>query len=280
MNTTIAPAPSAAVRPSERRLSATAQRSGGIGRMLWRQITAEFLKLWRVPAFSIPTILFPVIFFVLFGIPNARQTTDTGISVAQIILASLTAYGLMNIALFSFGAGVANERGQGWMKLVRATPMPAWVYFAAKLVMALMFAALICMLMFPLAIVGADVRLAGSQWSMLLLNLVLGLLPFALIGFAIGYWGGPNSAVPIANVAGLILGFGSGLLIPLDGLPAFMRVIAPYLPTYHYGQLVWSTVGAGDGATGTHVLWLLGTALIFGALAVWGYRRDQGQQYG
>lgn len=268
------------VGTSERRLSATARRSGGTAQMVRQQIKAEFLKLWRIPAFSIPTILFPVLFFVLFGIPSARQTTDTGISVAQIILASLTAYGLMNIALFSFGVGIASERGQGWMKLVRATPMPPWVYFAAKLVMALLFAAAICMLMFPVAIVGANVRMPAAQWGALLLNLVLGLLPFTLIGFAIGYWAGPNSAVPIANVAGLILGFGSGLLIPLEGLPTFMQRIAPYLPTYHYGQLVWGAVGAGEGSMGTHMLWLVGTAIVFGLLAVWGYRRDQGKQYG
>ena len=48
----------------------------------------------------------------------------------------------------------------------------------------------------------------------------------------------------------------------------------------HYGQLVWGAVGAGDGSTGTHLLWLLGTAIMFGLLAVWGYRRDQGKQYG
>lgn len=264
----------------QRHLSSTAIRSGGVPRMLWQQIKTEFLKLWRIPAFSIPTILFPVLFFVLFGIPNARQTTDNGISVARIILASLTAYGLMNIALFSFGVGIANERGQGWMKLVRATPMPSWIYFAAKMVMALLFAAAICLLMFPVAIVGAHVRMPGSQWSTLVISLVLGLLPFTLIGFAIGYWAGPNSAMPVANVAGLILGFGSGLLIPLDGLPGFMRVIAPYLPTYHYAQLVWRAVGAGDGQTGTHVVWLGGTAVVFGLLAVWGYRHDQGQQYG
>ena len=264
----------------KRRLSATSIKSGGKVHMLQQQIKAEFLKLWRIPAFSISTILFPVLFFVLFGIPNARQTTDTGVSVAQIILASLTAYGLMNIALFSFGVGIAAERGQGWMKLVRATPMPAWIYFAAKLVMALLFAAAICLLMFPVAIVGANVRMPGSQWGALLLNLVLGLMPFVLIGFAIGYWAGPNSAVPIANVAGLVLGFGSGLLIPLDGLPAFMQRMAPYLPTYHYGQLVWGAVGVNNGQTGTHLLWLLGTMIVFGLLAVWGYRRDQGKQYG
>jgi hypothetical protein len=39
-------------------------------------------------------------------------------------------------------------------------------------------------------------------------------------------------------------------------------------------------VGADDGKFGTHVLWLISTTLVFGALAVWGYRHDQGQQYG
>jgi ABC-2 type transport system permease protein len=146
--------------------------------------------------------------------------------------------------------------------------------------MALLFALLICALMFTFAIAAAGVRLSLGTWLRLTVSLLLGLMPFATIGFAIGYWAGPNSAAPIAQFGYMLLSFASGLLVPLEGLPSFVQRIAPYLPTYHYAHLAWSAVGADDGKLAQHLIWLLATALVFGALAVWGYRRDQGQQYG
>ena len=273
----IQPAPVAGV---ERPLSPTTIKSGSVVNMLRQQITTEFLKMWRLPIFSISTIAFPVFFFIMFGIPNAKETLDNGARFGQYILASMSAYGLLGIAFFSFGVGVAVERGQGWMKLIKATPMPSWIYFVARMVMALIFAALICSVMFPVAIVGAGVAMPLAQWLRLVVTLLLGMLPFTTIGFTIGYWAGPNSAAPIAQFGYFLLAFASGLWVPIAQLPAFVQTIAPFLPTYHYAQLAWGAVGADDGQFMTHVLWLVGTTLVFGALAAWGYRRDQGQQYG
>ena len=56
------------------------------------------------------------------------------------LLATYGAFGVMNVALFGFGVGVAIERGQGWMLFKRATPMPPFAYFFGKLAMALLFA--------------------------------------------------------------------------------------------------------------------------------------------
>jgi ABC-2 type transport system permease protein len=268
------------VDANPRHLSATTVKNGGVVPMLWRQITAEFMKQWRLPVFSIFTIGFPVFLFIIFGLPNASQTLPDGTSVGRYFMASMSAYGLLGVAFFSFGIGVAVERGQGWMKLIKATPMPSWVYFVARMVMALLFALIICLALFPVAIIGAGVRMPVTQWLTLTISLLLGLLPFTTIGFTIGYWAGPNSAAPIAQFGYFLLAFASGLWVPFSQLPRFVQTIAPYLPTYHYAQIVWRAVGADDGKLATHGLWLIGTTLVFGALAMWGYRRDQGQQYG
>ena len=102
--------------------------------MLLQQARSEFIKLWRIPMFSIPTLVFPVLLFLLFGAPNAQETLPGGVSLGKYVMASFAAYGVLGIAFFSFGIGVASERGQGWTKLVRATPVPPWVYFAGNAV--------------------------------------------------------------------------------------------------------------------------------------------------
>ncbi|GAC1556670.1 MAG: ABC transporter permease [Herpetosiphon sp.] len=261
-------------------LSPTAVHSGRWASMFGQQIRAEFLKLWRIPAFSVSTLMFPVILFLLFGVPYARQTMADGTSAGKYLLASFSAYGLLGVAFFSFGVGVASERGQGWMRLLRATPLPTTIFIAAKVVMALLFAVLVLALLFPLAFFAGHVRMPVQQWSLLFIYLVVGVLPFSTVGFALGYLAGPNSAAPIANLIYLPLSFASGLWQPLESMPAFVQKIAPFLPPYHYGQLVRRAVGVDDGHTGQHIVWLIGTAVVFGLVALWGYRRDQGKLYG
>ncbi|MFO7168710.1 MAG: ABC transporter permease [Chloroflexota bacterium] len=269
-----------AAPPFDRQLNPTALRSGQLGPMLLRQAHSEFIKLWRIPMFSVPTLLFPILLFLLFGVPNATETLPGGGVAGPYMMASFGAYGLLGIAFFSFGIGVANERAQGWMKLVRATPMPAWVYFAGKLVTALAFSALLLIFLFLFAAVVAGVRMPLGTWALLGATLVTGMLPLTTAGFALGYWAPPNSAAAIANLVYLPTAYASGFLMPVALLPPFVQALAPYLPPYHYGQLAWRAVGVDDGQAALHIAWLFGTALLFGALAVWGYRRDNGRQFG
>lgn len=276
--------------PADRVLSPGAVPGRGITGLLLEQIRVEFIKYWRIPAFVVGTVAFPVMLFLLFGLSNSGQTLPQGTSVGAFLLTSFSAYGLIGVALFGFGVGVATERGQGWMKLLRATPMPAWTLFAAKIVMSLLFGTLVLLLMAAVGSLFAGVRLGALEWLRWGATLLLGALPFSTLGFALGYLAGPNSASPIANLVYLPLSFASGLFVPLSNLPEFLRDIAGYLPTYHYGQLAWGTigdrsdlaliVGASSGDFAQHAAWLLGTFVLFGALALIGYRRDEGKQYG
>ncbi|HEX5690331.1 MAG TPA: ABC transporter permease, partial [Roseiflexaceae bacterium] len=210
--------------PIDRYLSTTARRSGQIVPMLLQQARSEFTKLWRIPMFSVPTLLFPILLFLLFGVPNGPATPA---------MASFAAYGVLGIAFFSFGIGVASERGQGWTKLVRATPMPAWVYFAGKMLMALFFTAVLLVTLFLVAAIVAGVRMPIGRWALLGVTLVLGMLPLVTAGFALGYWAGPNSAAAVANLIYLPIAYASGFLMPMHALPQFVQSITPYLPPYH-----------------------------------------------
>jgi len=107
------------------------------------------------------------------------------------------------------------------------------------------------------------------------------MIPFVALGLLIGYVAGPNSAAAIANLIFLPLSFASGLFVPLAFMPTFIQQIAPYLPAYRTAQLAWTTIGAGDGSPlGVHLLWLGGYTVLFLALALAAYRRDEGKNYG
>ena len=241
----------------------------------------EFLKQVRMPAYALPAITFPVMFYLLFGIMFGGARSAGPTTVATYMLATYGAFGVIGSALFGFGVGVAVERGQGWMTLKRATPMPPLAYFIAKLAMAATFAGIIVALLSLTGVLFGSVRLPAAAWARLFGTLLLGAVPFCAIGLALGYFAGPNSSPAIVNLIYLPLSFASGLWIPIEMLPATIKNAAPWLPPYHLAQLALSAIGAGrGGATWAHALALAGFALVGLGVALIGYRREEDRTWG
>lgn len=271
--------------PTERHLSPGSRRSPGLFALVFEQARAEFLQNLRAPEFLVGTVAIPVLLFLMFGLPNANDTLPGGTRVSTLMMVSFGAYGVLSLAIFTFGVDVASERGRGWLTLMRATPLPAWVYFAGKLAMVALFGMLILLALFGTGYLLAGVRLPLGGWLATFGMLLAGALSFSTLGFALGYLARPKAASTVANLVYLPLSFASGFFFPLSELPQVVQRLAPYLPTYHYGQLAWRAVAApGDaaafvgwsgGSVLEHSLWLLGCFTTFGLLAVWGYRRDQ-----
>ena len=251
-----------------------------IGPMLWRQTRAEFLKLWRNPGFSVFSLLMPAIFFAFFGLPNTHNT-EGNVSAGRYILASFAAYGAISVMLFSFGVGVAVERGQRMNVLMRATPLRPMVYLLARVVTAVAFAFLMLLVLFAFAAIAGGIRMDAAMWLTLTVRLLLGALPFIALGFAVGYLASPNAAAPIINIVFLILSFASGLFVPLPQLPDVVQKVAPYLPTYRYGQLAWNDIGFDiKEPLSTPVLWLFGYGIVFVVIAIRAYRREDQKTFG
>lgn len=240
----------------------------------------ELLKTLRLPAYALPTLAFPALFYVMFSAAFGSQSMGD-VQAATYMLATYGTFGVIGAALFGFGVGVAIERGQGWLLLKRASPMPVGAYFAAKVAMAVLFSALVVL---TLSLLGAGmngVRLPAGTWLALGGVLVAGALPFCALGLAFGTWCGPNSAPAVVNLVYLPMAFGSGLWIPIQALPDFLRDLAPWLPPFHLAQLALKTVGADLGRpAGFHVAALAAVTALSLAVAWLGYRRDEGRTYG
>jgi ABC-2 type transport system permease protein len=240
----------------------------------------EFLKLLRMPGYALPSIAFPAMFYLLFGVVFGSRGVG-GMSMATYLIATYGAFGVIGAALFGFGVAVAIERGQGWMMLKRASPMPPMAFFLAKLVMCAIFSAAIVGVLGILGVTLGNVRLPAAEWASLAATLILGAIPFCALGLGLGYLMGPNAAPPVVNMIYLPMAFLSGLWIPIEALPPFVKAIAPFLPAYHLGQLSLATIGAGAGQPWwSHVAALAGFTIIGLTLAFRGYRRDEDRTWG
>jgi ABC-2 type transport system permease protein len=265
-------------------MSQTIPRPIPPARNLWRiyalEARYELLKQLRLPAYVVPTLGFPLVFYLLFGV--ALQHGSAGpFDMPTYMLATYGAFGVMNTALFAFGAGVAVERGQGWMLFKRSTPMPPFAHFAGKLAMAVLFALIMVGALFILGATAGGVRLPAATWLSLCGTLVAGTLPFAAFGLAVGYWAGPNSAVAVLNLVALPSAFGSGMWIPIQMLPPLVKRIALFLPPYHYAQLALRTLGLDRGEPPARHAAFLAVFTLASLLLAWaGYRRDEGRTFG
>jgi ABC-2 type transport system permease protein len=240
----------------------------------------ELLKMLRLPLFVVPALGFPVMFYILFGLVMSSGSAGAT-RVSSYLLATYGAFGVIGIALSALGIGVATERGQGWLAVKRASPMPVAAYFTAKFVMTVLFSAVLIVMLALLGIAFGQVRLGAAHWAALTLVLLLGGIPFCAMGLAVGYAAGPNSAAAVVNAVYLPMAFLSGLFIPATMLPPVLQRLAPALPPYHLGQLALQAAGVLPPAGAwIHIAALAGFGLFFSLVALAAYRRDEGRTYG
>ena len=278
--TSVSPAPSpAAELPVSR-------RSGGRLGLLAVHSRVELRRAMRSIEFLIISIALPMLLYAMFGLPNAEPTNvlSDGSHVGTLMMVSLACYGVVSLAIFTFGEYVAKERARGWARTMRATPLPVWSNLAAKTVLAVLGAAAIVASIAALAVAAGNVRLDPVQWVRLVGVLLLGVLAFSTLGFAIAYATRPRAATAIANLIFLPLAFLSGFFVPLSELPEVLGDIAVWLPTYHFGVLAWlqvtgpegveAWVGTAPAVLGVHLTWVVGATIVFGGVALLAAHRE------
>src|SRR5580700_2468093 len=241
----------------------------------------EFLKNLRLRMYTVSVISFPLMFYVLFGLVLNAKDAIAGTSVPVYLIASYGTFGVMGASLFGTAAGLASDRGLGWLQVKRASPMPPFAYFSAKVIVSMGFSTIVVFLLIVLGVSFGGVRLPAGEMSKLVATLILGSIPFSAMGLALGYFTGPNSAPPTINLIYLPMSFCSGLWVPFIFLPQVVQKIALVLPSYHLSQLALGVVGAGrhESAAG-HWEVLLAFTMICLGVARSGFQRDQEKMYG
>jgi ABC-2 type transport system permease protein len=240
-------------------------------RLMLVHARAMTLELVRYPAYLVPTLLLPSVFFLFFVAPGSGRE-------ASARMATFAGFAVIGVAFFQFGVGIAVERGSPWESYLRTLPIGSSIRLGSRLLSAAVFAAAAAGLLIATAVATTGAALSWSGWAGLAAGLLVGTVPFALLGIALGYWAPPKGALPIANLLYLALAYAGGLWIRPGGLPAPVASISPYLPTRALSDALVT-------AAGSHAAWrswlALGLfAIVFAGAAALGYRRDEGRRFG
>ncbi len=233
-----------------------------------RAMTVELL---RYPAYLVPTLLLPTVFFLFFVSPESRVA-------ATARMATFAGFAVIGVAFFQFGVGIAIDRASPWEAYLRTLPVGPPTRLAARLASAAIFACAAAALLVVTAVSSSGASLNGARWACLAVALAAGTVPFACLGFALGYWAPPKAALPIANLLYLVLAYAGGLWTRPSTLPQAVAGVSRFLPTRAYADaLVSAALGLGIAWRSWLVLAVF--TAIFGLAAVAGYRRDEGRRF-
>ena len=232
----------------------------------------QTLQHLRAPAYLLPTLAMPGLFYFLFEGP------DTDVGLVTFLMASYAMWAILGVAFFQFGVGIAEERTTAWERFLRTLPLSASQRLAGRVLSAAFFAAAAAALVIALAHLINPVSVAADRWLPWLAALLAGGVVMALAGIAIGYWASPRAATALATLAWLLLAYLGGLWETPGELPGWASEVSQYLPTRLWGEVTWAAV-QGQATSLGDWLGLAAYAVGFAVLAGWGYRRDEGASY-
>jgi ABC-2 type transport system ATP-binding protein len=231
--------------------------------LLLKQTYAELLQLVRTPLYLLGIFLFPslIVFFPM------NQNS------AKVMLMFFSGLMLLILAIERLGKRIALERVEGWLKLLKVTPLPPSVFFRAKIIITLLLSTIILSLMFVFGAFKLGINEYLISWLAMFLCLLLGIIPFAIFGLAMGYLFNPKSLDSIVGLSVPVAVLTCGL--PISKAKWFSDVI-DFSPVYHYGQLVlYSANIKNDNNIILHLVFLGIFSLIFYLVSIWAYKKDQ-----
>lgn len=246
-------------------------------RIFLQETRLEFMRALRTRTFSLSSIGFPVMFYVLFALVMNRGAVSHGVDIGKYMLGGYAVFGMVGAALFGIGVGLATEINAGWLELKRASPMPPIAYLLAKCITAMAFGLIIVSILCGLGIAFGHVHLSLPEYVQMLGITMVGAVPFTACGLVLALLVPANAVPGVVNMIYLPMSFLSGLWIPVFLLPHWMRALAPWMPTYHLSQLMLGIYGYQNTDRAiTHWLALLGfTCVLLGIAAISFQRREQ-----
>ena len=243
------------------------------------EVRDEMLGILREPTALFFSVLMPVMFFALFVSLFGSQAADIpgaelDVTVGTTMLATFGTYGVLVAAMMTPAIGLAESRERGWLRVLKTSPVPVPVTLSAKVVATLPYCLGILTAMTATAAALGVLEITVAQWLLLAGGLVVGTLPFALLGLAIGSLASGNATTAILNAIIIPAAVASGLWFPLSQLPDWVASVATFLPTYHLSQLALAPL-KGGGDWPLHVAALLLFTALAGIAATVAYRRSR-----
>ncbi|NUP50432.1 MAG: ABC transporter permease [Catenulispora sp.] len=231
----------------------------------------EVLRTFRNRGFLIVTLALPLVLYCAVTPGNkSKHAMVENMPFELYFMTGMAAYGAL-FAVFSPTTRIALDRQRGWGRQTRVTPLRAGTYLSAKVATAFLVA-LPCLALLYIAGTAFGVRMSASQWLEMTGLLLLGLIPFIIMGITVGHLAKAESMPAV--IGGLVVVFAlfGGAFGEFFNSGATLKVIK-LLPSYWLCQSGKVAKGSGGWAAEGWIVVAVWTAVMI-AVAIPAYRRD------
>jgi ABC transporter DrrB family efflux protein len=236
----------------------------------------SFLRIPRAPELLISYTVQPIMFVLLFVYVFGGAINTPGYDYVDFLMPGIMVQ-TMSFGGFVTALGLSEDLKKGLIDRFRSLPMSRAAVLAGR---TLSDIATNAMSIAVMLIVGA---IAGFGFDAPVTHVVAGILLLLLFGYAFSWvfaFIGLSSSSPEASQSlGFIvifpLTFVSSAFVPVDSMPSALQAFAevnPFTVTVNAMRALFLGAPAGNNIWGA-VLWSIGIAVVFAALAVHRYKR-------
>jgi ABC-2 type transport system permease protein len=227
-------------------------------RVVLAQARAAIVVALRTPRTLVLTILFPLVFLILFNsifIQGGDQTvtlpTGLKLSAQSYFTAGIVAYSVALSTFTTLAVSITTQRERGQLKRLRGTPMPSWTFIAAQVLRSTAQALAMTVLLVGVGMIAYGVEFPGAGILGFLIYVALGTATLCTLGIALTtFTPTVDAASTIAPFSVVILAFISGVWIPIDQLPHWLEQVGRVFPLFHLSLGLQSTLSKEASGTG------------------------------
>lgn len=237
------------------------------------QVGTELTLFIRDRAVVTFVIVFPVLTVLFFGYLNQGGQVE-GISYSSFLIAGGIGMVISSAAFENIGVALSQQREEGILKRIGATPLRTATLLSAKILTATLIILLQTGIMIVLNVLLFHAQISGNLlWGFFIL--LVGALVFATMGIALsGISRNTNVASAAARALSFPMQFLCGTLFPLAAMPSVLRDLADVLPLTYLVSLLRGVMLYGDSPWSYTKEWivLLGCLLGAGVIAIKTFR--------
>jgi ABC-2 type transport system permease protein len=179
---------------------------------------------------------------VVVGDP--QSLSSNALSNVGYLVPSILAMALMQLGVFA-ALPLVQQRQQGILKRIGATPLPRWKLVASNILLRLILAAVDTVLIIGIGIAFFGIQITGNVLAAAGF-VFLGAGAFLALGFALAsYLKTEEQATGVVQVVQMPMMFLSGIFFPFDLLPGFLKTVARFMPLTYLGDGLRQTMVNG-----------------------------------
>lgn len=223
-------------------------------RLVWHQFRYDQRVFFRNPAAVFFTLIFPVMFLIIFSTLFGSGTVEVSghkLKIATYYVPGLTTLAVVSATVVSLAMSLTRAREDGILKRLRGTPVPPWIIVAGRVCNSIVISLMMAVIVTAIGHLLYGVNVPGHTLPALVVALLVGASAFSCLGFALAALIPTEEAgPPLTNAIVLPLYFLSGVFVPEDQIPNGVLKVASVLPIRPFFQCLLTgfnptTTGSG-----------------------------------